>query len=101
MPTYDYACTACGHRLEIFHSMQEKPRKKCPACKKSRLERQIGAGAGFLFRGSGFYTTDYRSQSYKDGASSESKSASEPKPAADCNGPCSGGSGACANTPQA
>lgn len=94
MPTYDYACSACGHRLEIFHSMQEKPRKKCPACKKSRLERQIGAGAGFLFRGSGFYTTDYRSQSYKDGASSESK------PAADCNGPCSGGTGACANTPQ-
>jgi len=95
MPTYDYACTACGHRLEIFHSMQEKPRTKCPACKKSKLERQIGAGAGFLFRGSGFYTTDYRSQSYKDGASSDSKSA------ADCNGPCSGGTGACANTPQA
>lgn len=65
MPTYDYVCGACGHALEIFHSMSEAPKKKCPKCGKSKLERRIGAGAGFLFKGDGFYKTDYRSDSYK------------------------------------
>jgi len=72
MPTYDYVCNACGHALEIFQSMSESPKRKCPSCGKSKLERRIGAGAGFLFKGSGFYLTDYRSKSYADGKSAES-----------------------------
>ena len=57
MPTYDYECGACGHRLEIFQSMTESPKRKCPACSKLRLVRQIGLGGGILFKGSGFYQT--------------------------------------------
>lgn len=60
MPTYDYVCRACGHRFEHFQSMQEAPLRKCPTCRKLRLERLIGAGAGILFKGSGFYETDYK-----------------------------------------
>ena len=74
MPTYDYVCGACGHRLEVFQSMTEAPKRKCPKCSKLKLQRQIGAGAGILFKGSGFYQTDYRSDSYKKGAEAESKS---------------------------
>jgi putative FmdB family regulatory protein len=88
MPTYDYVCKACGHALEIFQSMSESPKRKCPACGKLKLERQIGMGAGILFKGSGFYETDYRSDSYQKAQKAE-KSASEapakkaetPKPA--------------------
>lgn len=68
MPTYDYACTACGHRFEEFQSMTADALKKCPACKKSKLERLIGAGAGVIFKGSGFYQTDYRGGSYASDA---------------------------------
>lgn len=78
MPTYDYACNACGHALELFHSMTEAPRKKCPRCGKNRLERRIGAGAGFLFKGKGFYQTDYRSEAYAKAAKAESESATKP-----------------------
>lgn len=79
MPTYDYVCKACGHALEIFQSMSESPKRKCPACGKLKLERQIGMGAGILFKGSGFYETDYRSDSYQKGQKAES-SASESQP---------------------
>ncbi|HUR27188.1 MAG TPA: zinc ribbon domain-containing protein [Planctomycetota bacterium] len=75
MPTYDYVCQACGHRLEIFQPMSEAPKKKCPKCSKSKLQRQIGMGAAVLFKGSGFYQTDYRSSSYTEGAKKEA-----PKP---------------------
>lgn len=68
MPTYDYACSACGHRFEEFQSMSAEPLKKCPACKKAKLERLIGPGAGVIFKGSGFYETDYRSASYSSDA---------------------------------
>ena len=83
MPTYDYRCEACAHTLEVFQKITESPKKKCPACGKSRLKRLIGGGAGFLFKGSGFYLTDYRSDSYKKSAESDSKSSSTPaeKPA--------------------
>jgi putative FmdB family regulatory protein len=67
MPTYDYVCDACGHALEIFHSITEAARRKCPSCGKNKLQRRIGPGAGILFKGTGFYTTDYRSASYKAG----------------------------------
>ena len=71
MPTYDYLCAECGHALEIFQSMSESPKRKCPSCGKLKLKRQIGAGGGILFRGSGFYETDYRSESYKSGKSAD------------------------------
>ena len=74
MPTYDYICQACGHELEIFQSMTESPKRKCPECGKLKLKRQIGTGAGLIFKGSGFYETDYRSESYKAGAKKDSDS---------------------------
>jgi putative FmdB family regulatory protein len=80
MPTYDYVCDACGHSLEVFHSISEAPKKKCPECGKSKLVRQIGAGAGFLFKGGGFYKTDYRSDDYHADAKKDSDAA---KPAAE------------------
>jgi putative FmdB family regulatory protein len=78
MPTYDYKCKACGHRLEIFQSMTESPKRKCPHCGKNALERLIGTGAAILFKGSGFYQTDYRSDSYKKAAEAD-KPAGESK----------------------
>lgn len=81
MPTYDYACSKCGHELEIFHSMSEAPKKKCPRCGKNGLARKIGAGAGFLFKGAGFYLTDYRSEGYKSDAKKDKDSYAAPAPA--------------------
>ena len=87
MPTYDYVGKACGHALEVVQSMSESPKRKCPSCGKSKLERLIGAGAGFLFKGSGFYLTDYRSKSYADGKSAaESAPAPESTPASTTTG---------------
>lgn len=76
MPTYEYKCTACDHRLEKFQSMTDKPLRKCPECGKNTLQRLISAGAAVLFKGSGFYQTDYRSESYKKAAKSESSGSS-------------------------
>ena len=86
MPTYDYVCEACGRALEIFQSMTEAPKKKCPHCGKLKLKRQLGTGGGILFKGSGFYQTDYRSESYKSAAKAEGSTPKEtpketPKPA--------------------
>ena len=78
MPTYDYECQACGHHFELFQSMTAKLKRKCPECGKPKLERLIGPGAGFLFKGDGFYITDYRSDSYKAG---EKAAADSSKPA--------------------
>jgi putative FmdB family regulatory protein len=83
MPTYDYRCKACGHALEVFQSITEGPKRKCPACGRNQLERQIGAGAGILFKGSGFYQTDYRSASYEKAAKADSR----PAPAAGGDAP--------------
>ena len=77
MPTYEYLCGACDHRLELFQSMTERPKKKCPACGKLQLQRQIGTGGGILFKGSGFYQTDYRSSSYKAGEAADKQSAGD------------------------
>ncbi len=74
MPTYEYICDACGHELEEFQSITAKPLKKCPSCGKNKLTRQIGTGAGIIFKGSGFYETDYRSDSYKQAAKAEPES---------------------------
>ena len=73
MPTYDYQCTLCGHTFEKFQSMSDKPLKTCPKCK-GKVERLLGAGAGIIFKGSGFYATDHRSKEYKNKANSESDS---------------------------
>jgi len=78
MPTYDYLCENCGHKLELFQSITAKPIRKCPKCGKMGLKRLIGAGAGVIFKGSGFYQTDYRSESYKEGEKKE-KSSKETK----------------------
>jgi putative FmdB family regulatory protein len=97
MPTYDYECDACGHSFELFQSISEPVQKKCPECGKLKLRRLFGTGAVVVFKGSGFYQTDYRSDSYKKAAekdkpASESKSeskgeskssSSEPTPASD------------------
>ena len=82
MPTYEYQCNACGAEFELFQSITAKSIKKCPQCSKRRVRRLIGAGAGVIFKGSGFYQTDYRSESYNKAAEKE-KSASKPKPAKD------------------
>jgi putative FmdB family regulatory protein len=75
MPTYDYKCDACGHAFEQFQSMSAEPIRKCPKCKKAKVKRLIGTGAGLIFKGSGFYITDYRDQSYTDKAKAESSAA--------------------------
>lgn len=77
MPTYDYVCDACGHSFEEFQSMTAETLEKCPECKKKKLRRLIGGGAAIIFKGSGFYETDYRSESYKEGAKA---SAGDDKP---------------------
>src|SRR6187401_1445864 len=98
MPTYDYACDACKHEFEQFESITAEPQKKCPKCKKNKLRRLFGAGGGLIFKGSGFYQTDYRPDSYKkaaeadkpktesssssESASSKSDSKTDTKPAA-------------------
>ncbi len=79
MPTYDYRCDGCGHEFELFQSMKDKPKRKCPKCSKNTLVRLIGTGAAVLFKGSGFYETDYRSPSYKKGAEAEKKSKEDAK----------------------
>jgi putative FmdB family regulatory protein len=73
MPTYDYVCRACDHQFELFQSITANPVRKCPECGRLKLRRLIGPGAAIVFKGSGFYTTDYRSASYKKGADAEGK----------------------------
>lgn len=72
MPTYEYKCDACGHQFDQFQSIKAEPLKKCPACGKAKLRRLIGTGAGLIFKGSGFYITDYRDAAYKEKAKAES-----------------------------
>jgi putative FmdB family regulatory protein len=93
MPTYEYQCEACGHAFEQFQSIKAAPVKKCPECGKSKVKRLISAGAGLLFKGSGFYITDYRSDNYNKSAKADSSTpatggggeakSGESKPAAD------------------
>lgn len=83
MPTYEYVCTKCDHEMEAFQSMKDEPLKKCPACKKSGLKRKVGGGAGLIFKGSGFYITDYKKKAGpKSEGGDKSSSKSESKPAA-------------------
>jgi len=74
MPTYEYRCKTCEHEWEEFQSIKAEPTRKCPECGKLKAERIISAGGGIIFKGSGFYQTDYRSESWKKGASADKKS---------------------------
>ncbi len=87
MPTYDYTCGKCGHQFELVQSMKDAaltvcPKDLCPAKRwaKGKVARGIGGGAGFIFKGAGFYLTDYRSESYKAGAKKDSEAAASPAP---------------------
>jgi putative FmdB family regulatory protein len=79
MPTYDYECDACGHTMELFQGINDPIKKKCPDCGKNKLKRLFGTGAAIVFKGSGFYQTDYRSEGYKKAAAADSKSNSSDK----------------------
>lgn len=104
MPTYEYQCDACGRKFELFQSMTAEPVKKCALCGKRKVHRLIGTGAGIIFKGSGFYATDYRSESYKtaaqkdksDGAAATSGKSSPAKPA-EGGSAASGGTAGSAN----
>lgn len=74
MPTYQYLCENCGYEFEQFQSITARPLNKCPQCGKSKLKRLIGTGAGVIFKGPGFYETDYRSKSYKEAEKKEKDS---------------------------
>ena len=87
MPTYDYECDACGHEFELFQGINDAVKRKCPDCGKQKLRRLFGTGGAVVFKGSGFYETDYRSDSYKKGA----KAAEESKKA-ESNGDAKSGS---------
>ncbi len=78
MPTYDYICDACAHEFEAFESIKADPQTVCPTCHEAKLRRKIGAGAAILFKGSGFYQTDYRSDSYKRGAAADKPTETKP-----------------------
>jgi putative FmdB family regulatory protein len=93
MPTYEYQCDSCGHRFEQFQKITDDPLVACPACRKKKLRRLFGTGAAIMFKGSGFYQTDYRSSSYKAAAAKESKDGAAAKDAKPAQGDsASGGS---------
>ncbi|KPK99080.1 MAG: FmdB family transcriptional regulator [candidate division Zixibacteria bacterium SM23_73_2] len=78
MPTYEYLCQSCGFKFDAFQRMTDEPLEKCPQCK-GELKRLISGGGGLIFKGAGFYATDYRSESYKKKEKEEKKSHSEVK----------------------
>ena len=82
MPTYEYACPKCGHHFEVFQSMKDEPLKKCPKCNKTGVKRLLGTGAGLIFKGSGFYITDYKNKGGGSASGAESKKGGESKPSA-------------------
>jgi putative FmdB family regulatory protein len=86
MPTYEYECDACHHNFDEFQSMSEPALTKCPKCGKKKLRRVFGAGAAVIFKGSGFYQTDYRSESYKQAAKADQESSGKSAGKADGNG---------------
>jgi putative FmdB family regulatory protein len=76
MPTYDYQCQACGHDWELYQSMKDSPVTHCPKCKKKKAKRLLGLGAGIIFKGTGFYETDYKKKSGKEKKESSGDSGS-------------------------
>lgn len=77
MPTYEYECDACGHTFDRFQGITQPALRKCPECGRLKLRRLIGAGSGVIFKGSGFYQTDYRSKEYHESAKKEKESTSK------------------------
>ena len=77
MPTYEYRCEKCGHQFEVFHGIRDRKPRRCPRCR-SRARRVPAGGAGLIFRGSGFYITDYRSKDYKEKAKQEKSGEAKP-----------------------
>jgi len=73
MPTYAYKCDNCEHEFDLFQGITAEPLKRCPECRKHKVRRLIGTGAGIIFKGSGFYETDYRSDGYKKAAEKDKK----------------------------
>ena len=91
MPTYEYECDNCGHSFEEFQAMSDKALKKCPKCAKMKLQRLIGAGAGIIFKGSGFYETDYkRKEQPKPSSETSSGSGAKPEGKSEAKTPSSG-----------
>ncbi|RUL88464.1 zinc ribbon domain-containing protein [Tautonia sociabilis] len=99
MPTYDYICDDCKHEFEAFESIKADPQTTCPSCSKETLRRKIGAGAAILFKGSGFYLTDYRSDSYKKAAKADKDSSSSSSSSADGSSSNSGSKPASSSSP--
>jgi len=91
MPTYQYQSSACKHAFEELQSMKDEPLTKCPKCKKKKLDRLLGTGAGLLFKGSGFYITDYRSESYKSAAKADTGSSGKSESGSSSSGGDKGG----------
>jgi putative FmdB family regulatory protein len=104
MPTYDYICDDCGHEFEAYEPITAEPRKDCPECTRLALRRKIGPGAAILFKGSGFYQTDYRSESYKKAAKADKPADAPAKTSSDSSAspsstPASGGAATSQPTP--
>ena len=95
MPTYEYKCAACGFEFEKFQSIKSGPVRKCPHCGKSRVKRLIGTGSGLIFKGGGFYQTDYRSEAYKTAAKADASASAPAKEST-----AGGGSAAADSTPK-
>jgi putative FmdB family regulatory protein len=96
MPTYEYKCEACGNKFEKFQSITAPAIRKCPVCGKNRVKRLIGTGAGLIFKGGGFYETDYRSEAYKTAAKADSgapPAAKDSKDSKESSGSTAAGSG--------
>ena len=87
MPTYEYECRDCHHEFELFQSITAKPITRCPKCKKNKVRRLIGRGAGIIFKGSGFYQTDYRSDHYKKQSAADKPGTQASKPGAQTSNP--------------
>jgi putative FmdB family regulatory protein len=92
MPTYEYQCEGCGHEFEELQSFKDEPLKVCPKCREERLRRLFGTGAAILFKGSGFYETDYRSESYKKAAKAEQEAGKGTTPSKDASNTTTTGS---------
>jgi putative FmdB family regulatory protein len=89
MPTYDYRCRKCGHQFELFHGIKDETPKRCPKCR-ARARRIPAGGAGVLFKGTGFYVTDYRSKAYKEKARHEKSAGGGAAPTGAASGPAGG-----------
>jgi len=96
MPTYEYRCESCSHEFERFQSITADPLKTCPECE-GAVRRLLGGGSGFIFKGSGFYQTDYRSKSYETAAKADSKTDTKTPAEKTCSGDGSCGGGGCAS----